>query len=147
MIIRGIGAVGFVWLLMPVVPDAGPGPTGAGSAVSSPAGVPRCGSFHSVLSGEVISERTIGAVGILSTLREVLLERIESVRADLRAHEVRSDGFRSTLGGTISRMWVTAAMFTTDASSGKERRSVTIFERLPRDLPPPVLRATFPTHG
>jgi hypothetical protein len=97
MIIRGIGAVAFVWLLMPALPDAGPGPNGAGSAISSAALAERCGPVRSSLFGEAVSEKTIKAVGIFSVLRENLLERIESVRADLRAHEVRGGGFEDKL--------------------------------------------------
>jgi hypothetical protein len=90
VIIRAIFAIAFAWLVMPRQSDPGPDSNNRISTASF--ATPACAVFLMGECAELNSRSGIGASGTLERLRGTLLERIDSVRVDLRNHRSHSDG-------------------------------------------------------
>ena len=86
MIIRGVIAIAFVWLMMPREPDLGLSPNDSHSTTAFVAPVPQCAAIQAGACTRLGVPVEIGAMGAVESWRQLLLEHIEKVRADLKAH-------------------------------------------------------------
>jgi hypothetical protein len=89
MIIRAISTIAFVWLMMPHEPDLGLHPNNSTSTTSFVAPVLVCEAIQAGACTRLGAPGEIGAMGAVESWRQLLLEHIEIVRADLNAHGSR----------------------------------------------------------